>query len=247
MSQSLARALQLLAALEGGPKSLDELAAGSEVHKTTVLRLLRTLEADRFVVHDAAHRYELGSRLFELANSALAQRDVRSVARHHLEALNAATAQTVHLATLEMGEVVYVDKIDAPQGVRMYSRVGLRAPVHCTAVGKVLVADLDSPARQRLVAGLDFAVFTERTITTAEAFEAELLRARDDGFAEDHEEHEAFINCVAAPIRDGTGRAVAAISVSVPTLSLDHAGVLALLPLVQGAARAISTDLGWAG
>jgi DNA-binding IclR family transcriptional regulator len=247
VSQSLARALQLLGALEGGPKSLDELAAGSEVHKTTVLRLLRTLEADRFVVHDDAHRYELGSRLFELANSALAQRDVRSVARHHLEALNAATAQTVHLATLEMGEVVYVDKIDAPQGVRMYSRVGLRAPVHCTAVGKVLVADLDASARQRLVAGLDFIVFTERTITSVESFEAELARVRDGGFAEDHEEHEAFINCVAAPIRDGTGRAVAAVSVSVPTLSLDHAGVLALLPPVQQAARAISADLGWAG
>ncbi|BDZ52194.1 hypothetical protein GCM10025867_44350 [Frondihabitans sucicola] len=116
MSQSLARALQLLQALEDGPRSLDELAAGAEVHKTTVLRLLRTLEADRFVVHDEAHRYQLGSRVFELANAALSQRDVRQIARRHLELLNEATGQTVHLATREGDEVVYIDKLDAPQG-----------------------------------------------------------------------------------------------------------------------------------
>jgi DNA-binding IclR family transcriptional regulator len=246
MSQSLARALQLLQALESGPRSLDELAAVAEVHKTTVLRLLRTLEADRFVVHDTQHRYQLGSRVFELANAALSQRDVRQVARPELERLNRETSQTVHLATLEGDEVVYVDKLDAPLGVRMYSRVGLRAPVHCTAVGKVLVADLSPAARSRLLAGLDFHRFTDRTLVTAEALSAELDLVAAQGFAEDHEEHESFINCVGAPVRDGSGAVVAAISVSVPSVSLDHAGVLALLPAVRAAAVAVSGELGWA-
>lgn len=244
MSQSLARALQLLQELEGGPRTLDELAAVAEVHKTTVLRLLRTLEVDRFVIHDEQHRYTLGSRVFELANAALAQRDVRQVARRHLEALNAATGQTVHLATLEGDEVVYVDKLDAPQGVRMYSRVGLRAPIHCTAVGKILIADRPADERGRLLASIDFTRFTPRTITSAEALALELDRVRELGFAEDHEEHEAFINCVGAPIRDGSGRVVAAVSVSVPTLSLDHDGVLALLPEVVQTATAVSRELG---
>jgi DNA-binding IclR family transcriptional regulator len=245
MSQSVERALQLLGALETGPKSLDELARVAEVHKTTVLRLLRTLEADRFVMHDEHHRYALGSRLFALANTALAQRDVRSLTRRHLEALNQATGQTVHLATLEGSDIVYVDKIDAQQGVRMYSRVGLTAPVHCTAVGKVLVGDLEEGARARYVAGLQFARFTDRTITNGAAFARELERVREQGFAVDHEEHESFINCIGAPVRDGSGRAVAAISVSVPTLSLDHDGVLALLPQLRRATALASADLGW--
>ncbi|MCU1528841.1 MAG: Transcriptional regulator, IclR [Frondihabitans sp.] len=245
MSQSLGRALQLLVTLETGPKSLDELASVAMVHKTTVLRLLRTLEADRFVVHDEHHRYALGSRLFALANSALAQRDVRSVTRRHLEALNQSTGQTVHLATLEGSDIVYVDKIDAQQGVRMYSRVGLTAPVYCTAVGKVLVGDLDEGARAQLVAGLTFTPFTERTIADGPALMGELARVRTLGFAVDHEEHESFINCIAAPVRDGSGRAVAAISISVPTLSLDHDGVLALLPQLRRATALASADLGW--
>ncbi|BDZ52193.1 hypothetical protein GCM10025867_44340 [Frondihabitans sucicola] len=128
----------------------------------------------------------------------------------------------------------------------MYSRVGLRAPIHCTAVGKVLAADLPSPAQERLLSRLDYQRFTDRTLVSASALASELELVATQGHAEDHEEHESFINCVGAPIRDGTGRAVAALSVSVPTLSLDHAGVLALLPQVRSAAAAVSRDLGWA-
>jgi DNA-binding IclR family transcriptional regulator len=247
VSRSLARALRLLHALEDGPRTLDELTAVDDVHKTTVLRLLRTLEDDRFVRHDEQHRYSLGSGLFALAAVALDQRDVRATARRHLERLSAETSQTVHLATLEGTEIVYVDKIDAPQGVPMASRIGLRAPVHCTAVGKVLIADLPAAARRESVASLGFERFTTRTITDTEEFERELDRAEERGFAVDHEEHESFINCVAVPVRDGTGAVVAAVSVSVPTVSLDHDGVLALLPAVRRAADAASADLGWEG
>lgn len=246
MSQSLARALQLLGALESGEKSLDELAAVAEVHKTTVLRLLRTLEVDRFVTHDDQHRYRLGSRIFALASTALDQRDVRRVARPHLEALGAETRQTIHLATLERTEAVYVDKIDAPEGVRMYSRVGLVAPIHCTGVGKVLVADLPAAERDALVSSLDLVRFTEHTITTTGELRDELDVVAAQGWAQDRLEHESFINCVAAPIRDGSGRVVAAVSVSAPTVSLSHIRVLTLLPRVIAAADAASADLGWA-
>ena len=140
MSQSLSRALTILGELGEGAKSLEQLATRLDVHKSTVLRLLRTMESERFVRRDAGHRYMLGSRLFELANRALEQRDVRTVARPHLSALNSSTGQTIHLATYESGEAVYIDKFDAIQSVRMYSRVGRPAPLHCTAVGKVLVA-----------------------------------------------------------------------------------------------------------
>jgi DNA-binding IclR family transcriptional regulator len=140
MSQSLSRALTILGALGEGPKSLEQLAAQLDVHKSTVLRLLRTMESERFVRHGADHRYLLASRFFELSNRALEQRDVRTLARPHLSALNAGTGQTIHLAVYESAEAVYIDKLDATQSVRMYSRVGRPAPLHCTAVGKVLVA-----------------------------------------------------------------------------------------------------------
>jgi DNA-binding IclR family transcriptional regulator len=149
------------------------------------------------------------------------------------------------LAAFEAGEVVYIDKLDALQGVRMYSRVGLRAPLHCTAVAKVLIAALPPAAAEQIAAGIDFAPMTERTITSVQAYLAELDRVRTAGYAEDHEEHEAFINCIAAPIRDGSGAVVAAASVSVPTISLPHDDVLALLPNLLDATAAASADLGW--
>ncbi|GAA4491821.1 IclR family transcriptional regulator [Microbacterium panaciterrae] len=246
MNQTVTRALDLLTALQDGAQSLDECAARLDVHKSTILRLLQTLEAQRFVTHDAQHRYRLGSRLFELAGAALAQRDVREVARPHLEALNERTGQTVHLAAYESGDVVYIDKLEARSGIRMYSRVGLRAPLHCTAVAKVLLADLPASVRREIAEGIDYAPFTERTIRNAADFLAELERVRADGFARDSGEHETFINCIAAPIRDGGGAVVAAASVSVPTLSLPAHEVLALLPQLMNATGGASADLGWA-
>ncbi|MQY21129.1 IclR family transcriptional regulator [Nocardia macrotermitis] len=245
MSQSLQRALTILTELGDDPKTLDQLAARLEVHKSTVLRLLQTMEADRFVTHDATHRYTLGSRLFELANHALERRDVRTLGRPHLEALNADTGQTVHLATYESGEAIYIDKLDATQSMRMYSRVGRPAPLHCTAVGKVLVAAHPCTQWRAIAERIDYHPFTERTIRTPEQYLTELDHVAAQGFAEDHEEHESFVNCVAVPVRDGTGAVVAALSVSVPDVLLDHAQVLALLPRIRATAEAVSAELGW--
>lgn len=245
MSQSLSRALTILGLLGDGSRSLEELATVLGVHKTTVLRLLRTMEGDRFVQHGADHRYQLGSRLFELANHALEQRDIRSIARPHLAELNTITGQTIHLATYEAGEVIYIDKFDAKQSVRMYSRVGKPAPLHCTAVGKILISARPVAEREQIAHSITYTPFTERTITTAEAYLRELDLVLVQGFAEDREEHESFVNCIGCAVRDGTGDVVAAVSMSVPDMLLDHQQVVATLPEVQRTAAAISEGLGW--
>lgn len=245
VSQSLSRALTILGLLGEETRSLDQLAGALDVHKTTVLRLLRTMEADRFVQHDAEHRYVLGSRFFELANRALEQRDIRTVARRHLAALNISTGQTIHLATFESGEAVYIDKFDAKQSVRMYSRVGRPAPLHCTAVGKVLVSGRPRAEQIEIASRIEYVRFTDRTIDTPERYLAELELVAEQGFAEDHEEHETFVNCVGVPVRNGTGETVAAVSMSVPDMLLDHAQVLGTLPEILAVADAISADLGW--
>ncbi|MFI5529396.1 IclR family transcriptional regulator [Kitasatospora sp. NPDC051853] len=244
MSQTVTRALRLLAELGEGERSLDQLAELIGVHKTTVLRLLQSLEEERFVYRDAAYRYHLGAGLFALAGLALEQRGIRAVAAPHLRELNAATGQTVHLAAYEGGEVVYIDKYDSRHPVRMYSRVGLRAALHNTAVAKVLLADLPLAERRRVVETIEFTRHTPRTITDPAALLAELDVVAAQGWAQDHAEHESFINCVAAPVRDATGRVVAAASISVPDVVLPYERVLELVPQLRATAAAISADAG---
>ncbi|MFJ1702066.1 IclR family transcriptional regulator [Kitasatospora sp. NPDC088346] len=243
-SSTVARAMLLLAELGRGERTLEQLAAVLDAHKSTALRLLRPMEDARVVQRDAAHRYRLGPQLFALAGQALEQRGVRAVAAPHLRELNAATGQTVHLAAYEGGEVVYIDKYDSRHPVRMYSRIGLRAALHCAAVSKVLLADLPPAERRAVAAGVEFTPFTANTLTTPEALLAELERVARKGWAQDHAEHEPFINCVAAPVRDATGRVVAAVSVSVPDVLLTHEQVLALLPRLLATTVAVSADCG---
>jgi DNA-binding IclR family transcriptional regulator len=245
MSQTVDRALRILADLGGGPKSLDQLAALLGVHKSTALRLLQTLESQGFARHDEQHRYRLGPRLFALAHQALDELDIRRLAAPHLAALNQKHGHTVHLATYVEGTVVYIDKYDSRHPVRMNSRIGAIAPPHCTAVGKVLLAGLPEPHRKAAISRLGFERYTPNTITDLGEFAAELDRVAAQGHAQDRAEHEDYINCVAAPIRDAAGAVLAAASISVPEPVLTYSGVLALLPDLCSAADAASVELGW--
>jgi DNA-binding IclR family transcriptional regulator len=245
MSQSLDRALTLLAGLAQGAKTLDQLAEEVGVHKTTVLRLLRTLESHHFVRREGTRYYRLGSALFDLASQALEDRDVRRSSAEALAALNERTGHTVHLATYEDGEVVYIDKYEGRHSVRMYSRIGKRAPLHCTAVGKVLVSAMPRERREALARGIDYVVLTPNTISSPEAYLTELDKVAERGYAVDNAEHEDFIHCVAAPIRGGGGEVLAAASMSVPKVLLDYEGLLALVPELLAAAKEASVHSGW--
>lgn len=244
MSQSVARALDLLELVARGVRTLDALSEELGVHKSTVLRLLQTLESRGFAGHDAAHRYHVGPAVFALASDALDAVDVRAAAAPILRELAAATGQTVHLATYQDAVVTYIDKVDSRQGLRMYSRIGLPAPLHATAVGKVLLGGVDPAERERVVAGLEFPAFTPRTHVTGSALLADVAISAERGWAEDHEEHETFMNCVGAPVRGPDGRIAAAVSISVPNVVLPHDGVLALLPALLDATTRISAELG---
>jgi DNA-binding IclR family transcriptional regulator len=245
VSQSLDRGLSVLSALADGASTLDELAGELGVHKSTVLRLLRTLETQHFVQREGPRHYRLGSALFDLANRALESRDVRRGSASALAALNDRTGHTVHLATYEDGEVVYVDKYEGRHTVRMYSRIGKRAPLHCTAVGKVLVAALPAARRESVARGLGYPALTATTITSAEDYLAELEKVAERGYAVDNAEHEDFIHCLAAPVRGQGGAVLAAVSLSVPRVLLDFDGLLALLPELRAAAEDASVHNGW--
>ncbi|WP_010525526.1 IclR family transcriptional regulator [Nesterenkonia sp. F] len=245
MSESLRRALTLLDQLAHEPSTLDEIAGRTDAHKTTVMRQLHTLEDCRFVVRDARGRYRIGSKVLELSALALEERSIVSVARPHLQQLNRATGHTVHLAAFEGPDVVYIDKLESRHAVRMYSRVGLTAPLHATAVAKVLIADLPAARREHIATSLDYRRFTDQTISGPQEYLAALDDVAARGWAMDDREHEEFVHCVAAPVRDASGRAVAAVSTSVPVVLADSEQLLALVPSLTAVAEAASADLGW--
>jgi DNA-binding IclR family transcriptional regulator len=242
MSQTVDRALSILPLLARGPADLGQVAEALGVHKSTALRLLRTLHEHGLVYRQEDQRYRLGARLFALAQEAVENLDIREIAHPHLVRLNEETGHTVHLAVHEEGEVLYIDKVDSRYPVRMYSRIGRPVAITVAAVAKLLLADLPEPERRALAAKLDYPMYTPRSIPNAAAFLQELATVREQGWATDLGGHEESINCVAAPVRGADGRVVAAMSVSAPNVVVTADELLTLLPLVRRTADAISGE-----
>jgi DNA-binding IclR family transcriptional regulator len=244
MAQTVDRALVILASLAEGPASLEQAANRIGVHKSTALRLLRTLEQHGFVHRQSDYRYRLGGRLFSLAQLALESIDVRVVAAPHLADLNERCGHTVHLAVYEDGEVTYVDKLESRYPVRMYSRIGKRAPLTASAVGKVLLADLPEARRREVVEALEFPAYTARSLRLPSELLTELELVRQQGWAVDRGEYEETVNCVAVPIRGVDGRVIAACSVSTPTVVAPLAALRRLVPDLLRTAEAVSQEYG---
>ncbi|MFD3451769.1 IclR family transcriptional regulator [Streptomyces sp. NPDC058691] len=242
MSQTVDRALRILPLLAEGPANLEQVATRLDVHKSTALRLLRTLHEHGMVYRQDDQRYRLGTRLFALAQEAMENLDVRGIAHPHLVALNELTGHTVHLAVYEEGEVVYIDKVDSRYPVRMYSRIGRPVAITVAAVAKLLLADLPEAERRAVARGLEYPRYTSRSTPDAAAHLAELARVREQGWASDLGGHEESINCVAAPVRGADGRVAAACSLSAPNVVVSAEDLLRLRPQVQRTAEAISRE-----
>lgn len=241
MSQSLERALDLLDKLVDGPKRLGPLAEELQIHKSTVLRLLQTLERYGFVRRQGdVPEFMLGFRLVELSQALLEELDIRPFAELPLKRLGEKTGETVHLAVLDGDEVVYLDKVESVHPVRMYSKVGARAPAYCTGVGKILLAYTDEarwPA-------MKMHRFTENTITTRAGMALAAQEIREQGWGRDEREHEDTIRCIAAPVFGPGADVVAAVSVSVPTSRLSREALDEYVPALLEATDAISAALG---
>lgn len=249
---ALARGLRVLEQLAADAQDgasvtgVTELADALGLHKSTALRLLLTLERCGYVEQDEVTRgFRLRWKLFELGSALLMRGDLVREARPVLERLAQTTGEVVHLSVLDDGEVVYVDKVDTPATIRMYSRVGRKSPVHCTGVGKAILAFLSPAEVDRIVATKGLRKYTERTLTRREDLEADLARIRETGVAFDDEEHEVGIRCVAAPIRNHLGQAVASLSVAGPAFRMTEERQRALADPVSRLSRTISERLGF--
>ncbi|WP_159618813.1 IclR family transcriptional regulator [Ruania rhizosphaerae] len=244
MGQSVDRAIRALQIIAEQPLTATEAAAKLEVHTSTAFRLLQTLASHNFVTLERQGRYRLGAGLFSLAFQAWEDLDVREVASPYLHSLNDLTSETVHLAVLEQQHVVYIDKVESKHPIRMYSRVGAVAPLHCTGVAKAILAFLDVQQRRELLAHAPLHGHTQTTLTSIEALEANFAIAREQGYTLDDEEHEVGIHCIAAPVFSPRGAVAGAVSISAPMARLPRDELLKLIPALLDATSQISSELG---
>ncbi len=239
------RALRILRCFraEQPEMGVTEIARELRLPKSTVHRLLATLEAEGFAHRLSGSRYVLGWRAFELGAAVLAWSAIRQPILRRLEALVAATGETAHLGVLDEGLVLYVEKVESDRPLRMPSAVGRRLPLHCTALGKVLAAGFEDAVFERIIERVRLPAFTPNSITDRAMLRRELKKVRTSGFALDNEEIEEGLMCVAAPVVDERGTTCAAISISGPVTRVrdrldDNVAA------VREACRALSDDLG---
>jgi DNA-binding IclR family transcriptional regulator len=224
--QTIERTSLILDILGQSPQgiSIRDLSEKIKLPKGTTHRLISSLAYFGYARQDAKTRnYFLGLKLVELGNLLLSQLDLRKEAEPFLRDLAERTKETVHMVFLDRGEIVYIDKVELdhnPAGLRMASRVGLRNPAHSSAVGKVLLSHLPEEEVNGVIKEKGLPKRTENTIIDSIQLKEHLKAVRTQGYAIDDEENERGIRCVAAPIYNETGRAVAAISISGPAFRI---------------------------
>jgi len=246
--QTLDRALKIieLLALHGEGFGVTEIGQRVGLHKSTVHRLLSHLVSQGYIEKDPARPvYTLGLKFIELASLRLNQVELKTEAGPFLRQLAGRLDLAVHLAILADTDAVYIEKIEPQAHLRMYSQIGKRIPVSCSALGKCLVSDLDPAALEAVARRLTYQAFTPTTRVTPEAFLADVAQTRRQGWGLDDQEHEPGIRCIGAPVRDFTGKIVAGLSVSGASITPDRD--FEVSGLVVEAARGISRRLGWLG
>lgn len=242
---TVGKALQVLdeIAAAGRPVRFAELLGASSHPKATLYRLVQTLLREGLLAEEPGGGYVPGLRLMRLAHAAWATASLPTVARPHLDALSADLGQTVHLAQLDAGQVLYIDKRNAARPVPMFSDTGKVGPAYCTGVGKVLMAWLPPRALEAVLARQSFHRFTPATLTDRATLCAELAAIRAAGVGYDREEHEPGIICVAVPVLARSGRCLAALSVTGTTATRSLADLAGLAPRLQATAAAIAADM----
>jgi DNA-binding IclR family transcriptional regulator len=243
----ISKVLRILEALQGsaaglGLKAICDLTG---IHKSTAHRFLKHLERERYLIRTEAGAYLIGPRLSQMSARGNQGATLQAVARPMLWELWKSTQETVNLAILDQGTVLYVDVIESPHEFRLSSRVGTRRSLHVTALGKALAAFLPAEARENILSTITFQPATPRTILNLLQFREELDKIRRQGFAVDDEEAVQGARCVSAPILNSDREPIAAVSVSGPVTRVSPSQVPGLARAVTSAARAISAAMGF--
>lgn len=246
--QSVRRAISILRSftVESPNLGVTEISRRTGLHKSTVYRLLETLEAERLISRDPDNgRFRLGVGLIALAGRVLLHMDLRQASRRHMRILADRIEETVNLAVLDNSSSLNIEQaLPVSHLVKNYGWIGRRTPVHATSTGKILLAWLAEEERRAALA-LPLEVYTSHTISSLEALLTELNQVRNWGYALGSEEYEVGLNAVAAPIRNHDGEVVAALSASGPSYRLTPERFEETALQVMETAQIISGELGF--
>lgn len=245
--QVLERTAELLNCFSSAFESLGvtEVSRRIKLHKSTVHRLFMALEELRWVCGDGMGRYHLGPELWRVGQRAMGAVDPRQVAKPVLEELVSVTGETAHFVVLDGAQALYLEKVECDRSVRMHSFVGCRNMLHCTAVGKVLMANLPEPRFGHLLREIKLTRLTPKTVTSKRKLASVLEAVRRKGYAIDDQELEIGLRCIASPVRNRYGEVFAAVSISGPIYRLAASIVPKLKQSVIVAGEKLSREFGW--
>ncbi|ASJ75612.1 IclR family transcriptional regulator [Granulosicoccus antarcticus] len=244
-SGGIGRAIRLLdLVVSEGPLRFAELLELSAIPKGTLHRLLNELADERLIQFDErSHTWSAAYRILEMANRIWTRSDIRVLAQDQLMALKALSGETVQIAILADTHVVVIDHVESTRSVRHSITVGSRMPVYCTGTGKVLLAWCDDEQQRDIISRISFSRFTPNTITDKTALLKELSTVSQRGFAIDAEERFLGSHCIAAPVVDSTGRAIAGLSITAPAFRISEEELISWGPELIAAAAEISRRL----
>lgn len=245
---SILRAGNILRCLaeEEAQLKISELARRLQLDRSTTYRILLSLEKCRLVQkNEKTGAYSLGLASFEIGNAFISRMDFIQVSKPVMANLAEEVRETVHLAVLSDSEVVYVDKVDSPRSLVVMYKIGQRAPLYCTALGKVLLAFQHENNKKRIINQIEFKPFTSNTIVTKKKLLEELIKIQHQGFAIDFREYEEGVECLAGPILNHTGEIIAALSFSGPQRKINIRQEKKFVNSIVEAAALISERLGY--
>ncbi|APG90183.1 IclR family transcriptional regulator [Sinorhizobium americanum] len=241
---TLGKAMAVLEAVAAAdrPQRFTDILRSVRQPRGTLHRLLGHLVDEGLLVQRSDLSYEPGLRLLKLAYRSWSGNQFRDIAEPHLLRLHELTGETVHLGILRETEIIYVDKVESRQTVRMSSQIGKASPAYCTGIGKAALSSLPDGELERVTARMQFVPFTQRTHCSAASLLAEIEEIRREGHAFDREEHEAEICCVAAPIVVPEHELVAGISVTGPSYRVTMTQLAAWAADVRNAAAKVEEE-----
>ena len=246
--QALDRALDILEALavEGRGMGVTQLSQRVGLHKSTVHRLLSTFAEWGYVEKNPQdNKYKLGLKVIDLGSIFLNNIELKTEALPYLNELKEKSRQPVHLARLEDGQVVYIEKVDVINSIRMYSQIGRRVPAHSTALGKAMMAHKSVDEVEDIILKRGMTAVTSNTITDKQTLMKELRVIKERGYALDDEENEKGIRCLAAPIMDYRCKVIAAVSTSGTLDVFTYERLDELKSSIMDTAHRISMRLGY--
>lgn len=217
--KSVVKAISIIELLVSNGKaiSLTEMARELGMARSTVHGLASTLlDLGYLSQNPETGHYELGTKLYEVGNAVASNWTEKSIAKPYITYLVEKLKETVHMAKLSDGKVLYIDKYESTHSIRIVTETGLKLPAHCTGVGKVLLAYLSKAELDYILKTNPLEYYTDKTITNRQEFDVELEKIRKQGYATDNQEFVAGLACVAAPIFNHQNTVIAALSISAP-------------------------------